>query len=172
MHASRKTGPFPASRRSAARIGSRLEAKCVPLLVRAAALSGTSLAFRLALGKRGLLPKVFRVESVQGERIMTYVLPLLAFLRVAEIAIASTAMAPAAIPESIQGTISAVAEKQIVVATKGEQRPFEVTAATKITLDGQEVKITSLPVGSPVVVTAEKGEKEMRAVTIVAMSLK
>jgi hypothetical protein len=113
-----------------------------------------------------------RTELQQEEIDMTFALPMLALLRIAECAIAVSAITSTAAPEAFKGTISAVGEKQIIVATKGEQRPFEVTAATKITLDGQDAKITSLPVGSPVEVTAEKGEKEMRAVTIVVMSLK
>lgn len=103
---------------------------------------------------------------------MTYLATMSNLLKVLEVALVVSGLCLAARPESFKGTISAVGEKQIVVATTGEQRPFEVNAETKITLDGQNAKLTSLPVGSPVEVTAEKSEKGMKAVTISAMSLK
>lgn len=103
---------------------------------------------------------------------MIYLNHLSALLRLLEVALVVGSLALATKTETVKGTVSAVAEKQVVVATKGEQLPFEVTAETKITLDGQEIKITALPVGSPVEVTAEKGEQGMKALTIVAMSLK
>jgi hypothetical protein len=103
---------------------------------------------------------------------MTYLATMSNLLKVFEVALVVSGLCLAAKPEAFKGTISAVGEKQIVVATTGEQRPFEVNAETKITLDGQDAKLTSLPVGSPVEVTAEKSEKGMKAVTISAMSLK
>jgi hypothetical protein len=78
----------------------------------------------------------------------------------------------AAKSDTFRGHISAVAEKQIVVAAQGEQRPFDVTAETKITLDGQDVKLEQLPVGASAEVTAERNDKGMKATAIVAISLK
>ncbi len=103
---------------------------------------------------------------------MTYLAPIANALKLFEVALVISGLCLAAQPETFKGNISAVSEKQLIVATRGEQRPFEVDSKTKITLDGQDAKLSSLPVGSPVEVTAEKGESGMRAVTIAAMSLK
>jgi hypothetical protein len=103
---------------------------------------------------------------------MSYLAPIANLLKVFEVALVVSGLCLAAQPEAFKGNISAVGEKQLIVATRGEQRPFDVDAKTKITLDGQDAKLSSLPVGSPVEVTAEKSESGMRAVTIAAMSLK
>jgi hypothetical protein len=103
---------------------------------------------------------------------MTYLATLSNLLKVVEVALVVSGLCLAAQPESFKGTISAVSEKQVIVATTGEQRPFEVDTETKITLDGQAAKLTSLPVGSPVEVTAAKSDTGMKALTISAMSLK
>jgi hypothetical protein len=103
---------------------------------------------------------------------MTYLAAISNWLKVLEVALVVSGLCLAAQPESFKGTISAVGEKQIIVASTGEQRPFEVNAETKITLDGQSAKLTSLPVGSPVELTAVKSDTGMKALTISAMSLK